>query len=40
MVLSTPPGFVNPPKRDFAHEDPRVQRITKNVLDRMIGGRR
>jgi hypothetical protein len=39
MVLSTPPGFVNPPKRDFAHEDPRVQRITKNVLDRMISGR-
>jgi hypothetical protein len=40
MVLSTPPGFVNPPKRDFAREDPRVQRITRNVLDRMIGGRR
>jgi hypothetical protein len=40
MVLSTPPGFVNPPNRDFAREDPRVQRITRDVLDRMIGGRR
>jgi hypothetical protein len=40
MVLSTPPGFVNPPNRDFAREDARVQRITKNVLERMIGSRR
>ena len=39
MVLSTPPGFVNPPKRDFTRDDPRVQRITKNLLDRMIGGK-
>src|SRR5262249_36178999 len=40
MVLSTPPGFVNPPKRDFSNNDPRVQRITRNVLDRMIRGER
>jgi hypothetical protein len=38
MVLSTPPGFVNPPKRDFSEPDPRVQRITRNVLRRMIQG--
>jgi hypothetical protein len=37
MVLSSPPGSVNPPRRDFRREDPRVQRITKNLLDRMIG---
>lgn len=36
MLLSTPPGFANPPGKDFAREDPRVQRITKNLLDRMI----
>jgi hypothetical protein len=28
MVLSSPPGFKNPPKKDFTREDPRVQRIT------------
>jgi hypothetical protein len=38
MVLSTPPGFVNPPKKDFSEPDPRVQRITRNVLTRMIQG--
>ena len=37
MVLSTPPGFANPPGRDFTRDDPRVQRITKNLLARMIG---
>jgi hypothetical protein len=36
MVLSTPPGFMNPPRRFFLREDPRIQRITRNVLDRMI----
>jgi hypothetical protein len=36
LVLSSPPGSRNPPRRDFRREDPRVQRITKNILDRMI----
>jgi hypothetical protein len=36
MVLSTPPGFMNPPKRYFLQTDPRIQRITRNVLDKMI----
>jgi len=36
MVLSSPPGFRNPPRKDFLRNDPRIQRITKNVLDRMI----
>ena len=36
MVLSTPPGFMNPPRRYFSEADRRIQRITKNVLDRMI----
>ncbi len=38
MVLSTPPGFSNPPNKDFARPDPRVQQITRNLLARMIGG--
>jgi hypothetical protein len=25
-----------PPRRYFVEDDPRIQRITKNVLDRMI----
>jgi hypothetical protein len=37
MVLSSPPGSLNPPRRDFRREDSRIQRITKNLLDRMIG---
>jgi hypothetical protein len=37
MVLSSPPGFVNPPDKDFTRDDPRVQRITQNLLARMIG---
>src|SRR5262249_5721892 len=37
MPLSSPPGFVNPPKRDFSQNDPRVQQITRNVLNKMIG---
>ena len=38
MVLSTPPGFVTPPNKDFARADPRVQQITRNLLARIIGG--
>jgi hypothetical protein len=36
LVLSAPPGFMNPPRRDFRSGDGRIQRITKNVLDKMI----
>jgi hypothetical protein len=36
MVLSTPPGFMSPPRRYFKEPDARIQRITKNVLNRMI----
>ena len=36
MVLSSPPGFANPPGKDFTRDDPRVQTITKNLLARMI----
>ena len=36
LVLATPPGFQNPPRKDFRRNDPRIQRITKNILDRMI----
>ena len=36
MVLATPPGFVTPNNRDFARPDPRVQRITQNLLARII----
>jgi len=36
VVLSSPPGFQNPPRRDFRRNDARIQRITKNILDRMI----
>ena len=36
LVLSTPPGFQNPPRKDFQRNDARIQRITKNILDRMI----
>jgi len=35
MALSQPPGFTNPPGIEFK-DDPRVQRMTKNVLDRMV----
>jgi len=35
-VLSSPPGFQNPPRKDFRRNDTRIQRITKNILDRMI----
>lgn len=36
VVLSTPPGFQNPPRKDFRRNDARIQRTTRNVLDRMI----
>jgi hypothetical protein len=39
-VLSTPPGEMNPPRRDFSKDDPRVERITANLLKRMIQGSR
>ena len=29
-------GFQNPPRRDFLRNDARIQRITHNILDRMI----
>jgi hypothetical protein len=37
MLLAAPPGFVNPPEEDFARSDPRVQRMTQNLIARMIG---
>ena len=39
MVLSTPPGEMKPPRRDFTKDDLRVQRITANLFKRMIQGR-
>jgi hypothetical protein len=36
LVLASPPGFQNPPRMDFRRNDPRIQRMTKNILDRMI----
>jgi hypothetical protein len=36
MLLSTPPGCTNPPDVDFSKPDPRVQRITKNLFDRVV----
>ena len=37
MLLSHPPGAVNPPDTDFSQQDARVQQITRNLLARMIG---
>jgi hypothetical protein len=39
VVLSSPPGFQSPPRRDFRRNDARIQRVTKNILDRMIATR-
>ena len=39
LVLSTPPGFQNPPRKDFMRTDARIQRITKNILDRMVAAK-
>lgn len=36
VVLSHPPGFQSPPRKDFRKDDLRIQRITKNILDRML----
>jgi len=38
MPLSTPPGFNNPHriKSDWTRDDPRVQQMTRNILDRML----
>jgi hypothetical protein len=36
VVLATPPGFQSPPRKDFRRADARIQRITRNILDRMI----
>ena len=36
VVLSSPPGFQNPPRKDFRRNNVRIQRITKNILDRMM----
>lgn len=38
MLLARPPGAVNPPNTDFNHEDSRVQRMTKNLLEKMREG--
>ena len=35
--LAAPPAYMHPPYRYFAESDQRVQRITKNILNRMIG---
>jgi hypothetical protein len=36
MLLSAPPGFVNPPEEDFARSDPRVGQITQNLVEFML----
>jgi hypothetical protein len=35
-LLSSPPGFMEPPYRYFREGDERVRRMTKNLLDKMI----
>ena len=39
MLLSKPPAVPNPNNRDFSKPDPRVQRITKNLMDRIVSGK-
>jgi hypothetical protein len=39
MLLSRPPGAVSPPGTDFGLEDARVQRITRNLFERMKSSR-
>jgi hypothetical protein len=39
MPLARPPGSRNPPDVDFSKPDPRVQRMTKNLLDRVAASR-
>jgi hypothetical protein len=36
LPLSSPPGFRNPPNKDFTEEDARVQQITRNLLEKAI----
>lgn len=40
LLLARPPGSRNPPNQDFGRSDPRVQRITKNLLDRIVASPR
>lgn len=37
LPLSTPPGTVPAARGDFRQDDPRVQQMTRNLLDRAIG---
>lgn len=37
MPLARPPGARNPPDADFTQTDSRVQRMTKNLFDRVAG---
>ena len=37
LPLSTPPGTVPAARGDFSKDDPRVQQMTRNLLDRAIG---
>lgn len=39
MLLAAPPGFMNPPRRDFSQSDVRVQQITRNLFNGMIRGK-
>ncbi|QDV39384.1 N,N-dimethylformamidase beta subunit family domain-containing protein [Tautonia plasticadhaerens] len=36
LPLSSPPGYLDVNRADFHEDDPRVQRMTRNVLDRII----
>ncbi|HET7560608.1 MAG TPA: N,N-dimethylformamidase beta subunit family domain-containing protein, partial [Limnochordia bacterium] len=36
LLLAAPPGFMNPPRRDFTAGDERVRQITRNLLAGMI----
>jgi hypothetical protein len=36
MPLARPPGSRNPPDADFSQPDTRVQRMTRNLLDRVV----
>lgn len=38
MPLARPPGARNPPDADFSKADPRVERMTKNLFDRVSAG--
>jgi hypothetical protein len=40
MVLSAPPGFMNPPRRDFSQGDDRVRQITTNLFARIVDGKK